>query len=92
MPNIENVASSSSDLSVATGTKVVYWLYVEAGATGGAWSLEDGTDASGTVKLSGSKVANTDTFFYFGDAPIEMKTGIYLDIGGTNVTMTLGYR
>jgi len=89
---VELTGSSSSDASIATGLRVVYWLHVSAGSTGGAWSLEDGTDDSGTVKVASSKPASGEDFvMYFHDG-LEFKTGIYFDIGGTNVTMTVGYK
>jgi hypothetical protein len=88
--NVELTATASSDLSVATGLRIVYWLYVRTGGTGGAWSLEDGTDDSGTVKLDGSMAANDKEFFPFVP-PLEFKSGIFFDIGGTNTNMTVGY-
>ena len=89
--NVELTGSSSSDLAVATGLHVVYWLFVEAKATGGAWSLEDGTTDAGTAKLAGDILANTAYYFDWTSRPLEFKTGIFLDIGGTNVTVTVGY-
>ena len=88
---VEQTGSASSDTSVANGLRIVYWLFVEAGGTGGAWSLEDGTDASGTVKLAGSMAANERQYFDWQYRPLELKTGIFFDIAGTNVTMTVGY-
>lgn len=88
--NVEVTGSASTDTSIATGLRVAFWLFVEAKGTGGAWSLEDGTDDSGTVMLAGDILANTAYFFPF-PKPLEFKTGIYFDIGGTNVTMTVGY-
>jgi hypothetical protein len=89
--NVELTAESVSDLAVATGLRVVYWLFVEAKATGGAWSLEDGTDDTGTVKISGDILANTAYYFDWTHKPLEMKTGLFLDIAGTNVKMSVGY-
>lgn len=86
----ERTASSASDLAVASGLRMVHWLFVEAKATGGVWSLEDGTDDSGTVKLAGDILANTAYNFMF-PRPLAFGTGIFFDIGGTNVTMTVGY-
>jgi hypothetical protein len=86
----EVTGTASSDLAIATGLRAVHWLFVEAKATGGAWSLEDGTDDSGTVKLAGNILANTAYNFMF-PRPLMFKTGIFFDIGGTNVAMTVGY-
>ena len=89
--NVEITGSASSDTAIATGTRVVYWLHVGAGSTGGAWSREDGTDDSGRVKLAGSKPASGEDLYCSFVPPLEFKTGIFFDIGGTNVTMTVGY-
>ena len=86
----ELTATASSDTAVASGLRMVHWLYVRSGATGGAWSLEDGTDATGTVKLDGDISADEKEFFPF-PRPLAFKTGIFFDIGGTNVFMTVGY-
>lgn len=88
---VEKTGSASSDTSVATGLRVVYWLDVTSGDTGGAWSLEDGTDDSGTVKIANSIPANERRYFDWQYRPLEFKTGIFFDIAGTNVTMTVGY-
>lgn len=89
--NVEKTTALSADGVVATGLNFAYWLFVEAKATGGAWSLEDGSDASGTVKIAGDILANTAYYFDWTAKPLEFKTGIYLDIGGTNVTCTVGH-
>ena len=69
--NVELTGSGSSDGAIGgAGLRVVYWLFVEAGATGGAWSLEDGTDDSGTVKIAGSMAANERVFMPF-PKPLE---------------------
>lgn len=87
--NIENTFVVTSDTSVATGLRVLKWLCVSAGATGGAWQINDSTDDSGTDKLSG--VAPADSMTFLGPLNLELKSGLYADVPGTNVTLSGGY-
>lgn len=86
------VATASSDTQVHTGACELYWAWVSAGATGGAWSIEDGEGASGTVRVAGIAAANNEGKFIGPfDPPLKLATGLFLDIGGSNVTVTVGY-
>ena len=87
--NIETTFVVTSDTSVATGVRVLKWLLVSAAATGGAWQINDSTDDSGTDKLSGVAAANSMTFL--GPLNLELKTGLYVDIPGTNITLSGGF-
>ena len=87
--NVENTFVATSDTAVATGLRVLKWLLVSAGATGGAWQINDSTDDSGTDKLSGVAAANSQTFLSMLN--LELKTGLYADIPGTNVTLSGGF-
>ena len=83
----------TGDGAIKATPGTVIWVTVSIGATGGAWSLEDGTDDSGTPMISGTGV-NFTSHHYFGEPDkggIHFETGIFADIGGTNVTMTVGY-
>lgn len=81
----------TSDAAVATKGGLVHWVSVSAGATGGAFQLNDSTDDSGDDLLNITMPATTVAHFHFGDNPIEFHTGIYCDIPGTNLTVNVGY-
>jgi hypothetical protein len=91
MPNTEHTAILTSDGEVKGGPGYVYWVLVSVVATGGAWQLNDSTDDSGTDMVSGVAAANTQTFLDFSGFPIRFGTGIYADIPGSNITLTVGY-
>ena len=89
--NVSNTSILTSDGQATSYPAKVYWLLVSAAATGGAWQLNDSTDDSGTDKVSGVAAANTQTFLDFSGFPIRFGTGIYADIPGSNITLTVGY-
>jgi hypothetical protein len=91
MPNTEQTAILTSDGQVKAGPGYVYWVLVSVVATGGAWQLNDSTDDGGTDIVSGVAAANTQTFLDFSGFPIRFGTGIYADIPGSNITLTVGY-
>lgn len=82
----------TADGAVKAAEGHVYWVAASAGATGGAFQLNDSLDDSGTDKLSVVMPASTTQFFDFSDAPITFNIGIYADIPGTNITLTVGYK
>ncbi len=91
MPNTEHTTILTSDGQVKAGPGYVYWVLVSVAATGGAWQLNDSTDDGGTDIVSGVAAANTQTFLDFSGFPIRFGTGIYADIPGSNITLTVGY-
>jgi hypothetical protein len=93
MPSFHNIQTSvdTSDGAVKSSKGWVHWVAACAGATGGAWQLNDSTDDSGTDLFSHVQPANSSTFFSFVGAPLQFGSGIYADIPGTNVTLTVGY-
>jgi len=92
MPNIENTGVVTSDTAVATGLRLLYWLVVTAGGTGGAFQINDSTDDTGTDKIDITMPASTTLTINFGNNPLELKTGLYVDVPGTNITVNVGYR
>ena len=90
---IAHVSTSidASDAAVMSAAGLVYWVVASAGATGGAWQLNDSTDDGGTDLVSAVSPANSMTFLDFSQAPVKFESGIYADIPGTNVTLTVGY-
>jgi|TARA_Y100001951_G_C11158513_1_gene193388 hypothetical protein len=91
MPNVTAVSIKTSDGAAKSGPGVVYWVAVSAGATGGAFQLNDSTDDSGTDMLNITVAATTTQFFDFTGAVINFGTGIYVDVPGTNLTVNVGY-
>ena len=91
MPNTEHTSILTSDDAAKAGPGYVYWVLVSVAATGGAWQLNDSTDDSGTDMVSGIAAANTQTFMDFSGFPIRFGTGIFADIPGSNITLTVGY-
>jgi hypothetical protein len=91
MPNTEQTDILTSDGQVKAGPGYVYWVLVSVAATGGAWQLNDSTDDGGTDILSAVNAANTQTFMDFSGFPIRFGTGIFADIPGSNITLTVGY-
>jgi hypothetical protein len=89
--SIEKVSIVTSDTAVRTGLTTVHWVAVSAGASGGAFQLNDSTDDSGTDKLNLLMAATTTLFLNFDPSPIEFKTGLYIDVPGTNVTVNVGW-
>lgn len=90
MPN-PTTSIDTADGAVKTAAGTVYWVLVSAGATGGAWQLNDSADDTGTDLVSGVAPANSMTFLDFADAPLSFGIGIYADIPGTNITITTGF-
>ena len=91
MPNTEHTTILTSDGQVKAGPGYVYWILVSVVATGGAWQINDSTADGGTDMLSGVAAANTQTFLDFSGFPIRFGTGIFADIPGSNITLTVGY-
>ena len=90
-PATINTSVATSDTNVKAGPGKVYWVSHFAGATGGAWQLNDSTDDSGTDMYSANTAENSSTEHLHFDPPLTFEQGIYLDIPGTNVTVTVGY-
>lgn len=89
--NTRKTAVLTADAAAKSAPGHVYWVAVSAGATGGAFQLNDSTDDSGTDKLNITMPASTTMFLNFGEHPIEFLTGIFVDIPGTNLTVNVGY-
>ena len=87
---IGNTSINTSDGAVKSEAGLVYWVLVSSVATGGAWQLNDSTDDGGTDLVSGLIPANDMKMITF-DPAIEFATGIYADIPGSNITLTVGY-
>ena len=81
----------TSDAAVKSGPGLVFWIAASAGATGGAFQISDALDDSNDVF---SAVMPGSSTRYFGpfDPPIYCDTGIFADIPGTNITLTIGYQ
>ena len=92
--NVSNTSILSSDGQATSYPATVHWVLVSAVATGGAWQLNDSTDDGGTDLVSGIAPANSMTFLRFGaenEGALVFGTGIYVDIPGSNITITVGY-
>lgn len=91
MATITAPAIVTSDTAVKSTPGKVHWILASAGATGGAFQINDSTDDSGTDLISGVVGASTGPHLLNFDPPVEFGTGIYADVPGTNVTLTIGY-
>ena len=91
MPNTSKVSIQTSDGAAKSSPGVVYWVAVSAGATGGAFQLNDSTADGGTDMLNLTVAANSTLFLDFTGAPMMFGTGIFVDIPGTNLTVNVGY-
>jgi hypothetical protein len=86
---IETTAIVTGDTSVATGYRILKWLFVSAGATGGSFQINDSTDDSGTDKIDIAMPASTTLSMPMLN--LTLKLGLYVDVPGTNITVNLGY-
>ena len=89
--SIEKTAVVTSDTAVRTGLTTVWGVAVSAGATGGAFQLNDSTDDGGTDLLNLTMAATTTLFLNIDPSPLEFKNGLYIDVPGTNVTVNVGW-
>ena len=92
--NVSNTSILTSDGQAPSYPAQVYWVLVSAAATGGAWELNDSTDDSGTDLISGVQAANTSQFLRLGadsEGALLFSTAVYVDIPGSNITITVGH-
>lgn len=80
----------TSDGVVKSTTGTVWWILISVGATGGTWELNDSIDDSGTDKIAGIALANSQQLLEWL-RPKYFETAIYADITGSNITLTVGY-
>lgn len=81
----------TSDGAAKSAPGWVHWVAASAGATGGAFQLNDSTADGGIDKLDITMPATTTQFFGPFDPPMQFDVGIFVDIPGTNLTVTVGY-
>lgn len=86
-----NTSVKTSDGAVKSGPGKVFWIAATAGATGGAFQLNDSLADGGTDLYSAVLPANSNHFFGPFDPPIRFDTGIFADVPGTNITLTIAY-
>jgi len=91
MPRSVSSSVQTADASVTTRESKVYGVLVGAGATGGAWQLNDSSDDSGTDLISGIVQANGGYFVNLSEIPVQFSTGIRADLEGSNITITVFY-
>ena len=92
--NVSNTSILSSDGQATSYPATVHWVLVSAAATGGAWQLNDSTDDGGTDLISGVQAANTSQFLRMGansEGALIFSTAVYVDIPGSNITITVGH-
>ena len=92
--NVSNTSILTSDGQAPSYPAKVYCVLVSAAATGGAWQLNDSTDDSGTDLMSGVQAANTSQFLRLGadsEGALLFSTAVYVDIPGSNITITVGH-
>jgi hypothetical protein len=94
MPRPSSLVPSiiTSDTALHTGTAKVYWIMYKAGATGGAFQLADSVADGGTDLIDITVTADTaHPVMMTFDPPLEFKAGIFVDVPGTNVTVTIAW-
>ena len=92
--NVSNPSVLTSDGQATSYPAKGYWLLVSAAATGGAWQINDSTYDSGNDLLSGVQAANTSQFIRLGaesEGALIFYTAVYVDIPGSNITITVGH-
>jgi len=92
--NVSNTSILTSDGQATSYPATVHWVLVSAAATGGAWELNDSTDDGGTDLISGVQAANTSQFLRMGansEGALIFSTAVYVDIPGSNITITVGH-
>ena len=92
--NVSNTSILTSDGQATSYPATVHWVLVSAAATGGAWQLNDSTDDGGTDLISGVQAANTSQFLRLGadsEGALLFSTAVYVDIPGSNITITVGH-
>ena len=92
--NTVDTSILTADGAVSSNPGKVYWVLVSAVATGGAWQLNDSTDDSGTDLISGVQAANTSQFIRLGaesEGALMFNAAVYVDIPGSNITITVGH-
>ena len=92
--NVSYTSILASDGQAASYPATVHWVLVSAAATGGAWQLNDSTDDGGTDLISGVQAANTSQFLRMGansEGALIFSTAVYVDIPGSNITITVGH-
>lgn len=87
---VQSTAIVTSDTAVKTSSARVFWVTASAGATGGAWQLNNSTDDSGTDLFSAVSPANSIVHILL-DPPLAFPTALFADIPGSNITLTIGY-
>ena len=81
----------TSDGNIKTGVATVRWIAVTNGANAGAFQLNDSTDDSGTDKFDIAMPANSTLFIDFKDKAIHFDNGVFVDVPGDTLTMTIGW-
>ena len=92
--NVSNTSILTSDGQATSYPATVHWVLVSAADTGGAWQLNDSTDDGGTDLISGIQAANTSQFLRMGansEGALIFSTAVYVDIPGSNITITVGH-
>ena len=92
--NVSNTSILTSDGQATSYPATVHWVLVSAVGTGGAWELNDSTDDGGTDLISGVQAANTSQFLRMGansEGALIFSTAVYVDIPGSNITITVGH-
>ena len=92
--NVSNTSILTSDGQATSYPATVHWVLGSAAATGGAWQLNDSTDDSGTDLISGVQAANPSQFLRMGansEGALIFSTAVYVDIPGSNITITVGH-
>lgn len=81
----------TSDGLAHTGPCDVKSVSFRAGATGGAFQLNDSLADGGTDVYSGNALAASPEIERHFNPPLHCYTGLFVDVPGTNVTVQVSY-
>jgi hypothetical protein len=88
--NIRNVAKVTADAQVNSGLTIIYWVAASAGGTGGNFEFNNALTDTSSDEFVIDMPANSVFFAQF-NPPLEFRTGLYVDVPGTNLTVNIGY-
>ena len=87
--NTPTITAYTSDTLIKQGDAKIYWIDYVVTTNGGGFTIYDAlTPAGSGIKTEGSQaVANNGGHIDFTNKPLELSTGLYLDVNNCNVVI-----